>query len=92
MIRSGGGAPLGCTVAAVSAQWPVEHVKNALQNIVTDRMPHSVQKGVAPAPYPAWSPRFARVVSQTAESSGYLTGGQICCLKNSEGRKEPAIL
>ena len=33
---------LGCTVAAVSAQRPVEHVKNALQNIVNEGMPHSV--------------------------------------------------
>ena len=30
------------TVAAVSAQRPVEHFKKALQNITTDRTPHSV--------------------------------------------------
>ena len=34
--------PLGCTVAAVSAQRPVEHVKNALQNITTEQTPQSV--------------------------------------------------
>ena len=33
---------LGCTVDAVSAQWPVERVKNDLQNITTEWMPHSV--------------------------------------------------
>ena len=33
---------LGCTLAAVSAQRPVEHVKNALQNIMTEWTPHSV--------------------------------------------------
>ena len=33
---------MGCTVAAVSAQRPVEHFKNALQNIMTDRTQHSV--------------------------------------------------
>ena len=33
---------LGCTVAAVSAQQPVEHVKNALQNITMEGTPHSV--------------------------------------------------
>ena len=36
------GYQLGCTVAAVSAQRPVEHVKYVLQNIMTDRMPRSV--------------------------------------------------
>ena len=36
------GYQMGCTVAAVSAQRPVEHVKNALQNITTDGTPHSV--------------------------------------------------
>ena len=30
---------LGCTVAAVSAQRPVEHFKNALKNITTDQTP-----------------------------------------------------
>ena len=29
-------------MTAVAAQWPVEHVKNALQNITTDGTPHSV--------------------------------------------------
>ena len=33
---------LGCTVAAISAQRTVEHFKKALQNITTDRTPHSV--------------------------------------------------
>ena len=33
---------LGCTVAAVSAQQLVEHVKNDLQNIRTDCPPHCV--------------------------------------------------
>ena len=33
---------LGCTVAAVSAKQPVEHVENALQNITTEEMMHSV--------------------------------------------------
>ena len=37
---------LGCTVAAVSAQRPVEHVKNTLQNITTEGAPHSVYLGV----------------------------------------------
>ena len=32
----------GCTVAAVSAKWPVEHVKNVLQNITTEGTKHSV--------------------------------------------------
>ena len=31
------------TVATVSAQWPVEHFKNALQNIPTDQMPHCLE-------------------------------------------------
>ena len=35
---------LGCTVATVSAQQPVEHVKNSLQNITTDWTPHRVHK------------------------------------------------
>ena len=40
---------LGCAidavsgVAALSAQQPAEHVKKALQNITTDRMPQSVE-------------------------------------------------
>ena len=34
----------GCTVADVPAQQPVEHLKNALQNITTDRTPHSVDQ------------------------------------------------
>ena len=38
------GYQLGTTMAAVSAQRPVEHVKNALQNIMTERMPQSVQE------------------------------------------------
>ena len=29
----------GCTITAVSAQRRVEHVKNALQNIMTEQMP-----------------------------------------------------
>ena len=33
----------GCSVAAVSAQRPVEQVKNVLQNITTERTPHSVE-------------------------------------------------
>ena len=36
------GYQLGCTVAAVSALWPVQHVKNALQNITTEGTKHSV--------------------------------------------------
>ena len=36
------GYQLGCTIAAVSAQWPVEHVKNALQNITTEGTKHHV--------------------------------------------------
>ena len=36
------GYQLGCTVAAVSVQWPVEQVKNALQNITTEWTLHSV--------------------------------------------------
>ena len=39
-VRSG--YQLGCTVAAVSAQRPLEHGKNALQNITTEWMTHSV--------------------------------------------------
>ena len=39
---SSSGYQLGCTVAAVSAQQPVEHVHNALQNITTEWTPHSV--------------------------------------------------
>ena len=35
------GYQLGCTVAVVSAQRPVEHFKNALQNITTDGTPRS---------------------------------------------------
>ena len=38
----GSGHQLGCTVAAVSAQQPVEHVKNVLLNITTEGMKHSV--------------------------------------------------
>ena len=37
------GYHLCCTIAAVSAQWLVEHVKKNLQNITTERTPHSVQ-------------------------------------------------
>ena len=33
---------LGCTVDAVSAQRPVEHVKNALHDITTEWTPHSL--------------------------------------------------
>ena len=36
---------MGCTVADVPAQQPVEHLKNALQNITTDRTSQSVQDG-----------------------------------------------
>ena len=36
------GYPLGGTVAAVSAQQPAEHFKNALQNIATEWTPQSV--------------------------------------------------
>ena len=36
------GYQLGCAVAAVSAQWQVEHVKNSLQNIATEGTKHSV--------------------------------------------------
>ena len=36
------------TVAAVSAQRPVEHFKKALQNITTDRTPHSVSLTLTP--------------------------------------------
>ena len=36
------GCQLGCTVAAVSAQWSVKHVKNALQNITTKQTPQIV--------------------------------------------------
>ena len=32
----------GCAVDAVSAQRPVEHVKNAIQNISTEWTPHGV--------------------------------------------------
>ena len=37
------GYQLGCTIAAVSAQRPVEHVNNDLQNITTERTPQSVE-------------------------------------------------
>ena len=37
---------MGCTVAEVSAQRPLDHVKNALQNITTDCRPHSVFEGL----------------------------------------------
>ena len=40
-VRSSG-YKLGCTVATVSAQRPAEHVKKALQNIITEWTPHSV--------------------------------------------------
>ena len=33
---------MGGTVAAASAQWPVEHVKNTLQNIANEGTPHIV--------------------------------------------------
>ena len=33
---------LGSTEAAISALRPMEHFTNALQNIMTDRTPHSV--------------------------------------------------
>ena len=36
------GNQLGCRAAAISAQQPVEHVKNALQNIATEGTKHSV--------------------------------------------------
>ena len=36
----------GCTVASASAQRPVEHVKNYLQNITTEWTPHSVQSSL----------------------------------------------
>ena len=36
------GYQLGCTIAAVSAQRPVEHVKNALQNIKIEQTPQSL--------------------------------------------------
>ena len=29
---------------SVSAQWPLEHVKNALQNIMTEQTPQSVRR------------------------------------------------
>ena len=34
--------PVGCTVAAVSGQRPVKHLKNVLLNITTDQTPHRV--------------------------------------------------
>ena len=37
---------LGCTVAAVSAQWPVEHVNNYLLNITTEWTPYSVESNL----------------------------------------------
>ena len=37
------GYHLGCTIAAVIAHQLVEHVKNALQNIMAERMPQSVE-------------------------------------------------
>ena len=37
------GCQSGCTIAVVSAQWPVEHVKNPLQNIVNEGTPQSVE-------------------------------------------------
>ena len=39
---------LGCTVAAVSSNRPVEHVNNAVQNIATEWTPHSVVSCSAP--------------------------------------------
>jgi len=36
------GYQLGCTVAAVSAERPVKHDKNAVQNITIEWKPHSV--------------------------------------------------
>ena len=38
------GYQCGCTVAAVSAQRPVKHFKNALQNIANEGTPHSVSE------------------------------------------------
>ena len=38
------GYQLGCITATASAQQPVEHVKNALHNIMTEWMPQSVWK------------------------------------------------
>ena len=40
----------GCTVTAVSAQKPVEYVKNNLQNITTEWTPHSVLLTLFAAP------------------------------------------
>ena len=37
---------MGSKVAEVSAQRPVEHAKNALQNITTEMYPHSVVKSI----------------------------------------------
>ena len=37
------GYQLGCTVAAISAKWPMEHFKNASQSIMTEWTPSSVQ-------------------------------------------------
>ena len=37
---------LGCTIAAVSVERPVEHVKTALQNIMTEWKPKSVERSV----------------------------------------------
>ena len=36
------GYQLGCTIAAISAKWPAEHVKHAFENIVIERMPQTV--------------------------------------------------
>ena len=40
--KSDSGYQLGCTIAPESAHRPEKHVKNALQNITTDWIPHSV--------------------------------------------------
>ena len=43
--------PFGCTVSAVSAKRPMEHVKHALQNITTEQTPYTVVLLLLPLPH-----------------------------------------
>ena len=76
------GYQLGCTVATVSAQRPVEHAKNALQNITNEGMPDSVgtDKSITnnlQVPGDEYNRRERRVLLQHLQLGGRAVGDRV---------------
>ena len=76
------GYQLGCTVATVSAQRPVEHAKNALQNIANEGMPDSVgtDKSITnnlQVPGDEYNRRERRVLLQHLQLGGRAVGDRV---------------